>query len=164
MAPPTQVERAVHEAEFLRLHDPLSLAQLLTRYPRRPGTRAIQAVLDRGQVPTTIPHNELEDAVLDFAHRFGLPRPEMNVVLTVGGKTYEVDSLWRERRVFAERDGRAAHDTSAAFERDRARDRALTAAGWRVIRITWRALHEAPATLAADLRAILGFDPQTLVR
>jgi very-short-patch-repair endonuclease len=55
-----------------------------------------------------------------------------------------------------ELDGRTVHDTAAAFERDRARDRRLHAAGWRVVRITWRQLREEPEALAADLRAVLG--------
>src|SRR5204863_5525897 len=41
-----------------------------------------------------------------------------------------------------ELDGHAVHGTRTAFERDRARDRAFQAAGWRVIRVTWRQLHE----------------------
>ena len=44
--------------------------------------------------------------------------------------------------LIAELDGRAVHGTARAFERDRARDRALSAAGWRVVRITWRQLSE----------------------
>jgi very-short-patch-repair endonuclease len=43
----------------------------------------------------------------------------------------------------------------SAFERDRARDRALTAAGWRVARITKRQLDDAPAEIATELRVLL---------
>jgi len=42
-----------------------------------------------------------------------------------------------------------------AFERDRARDRALHAAGWRVLRITWRQLHREADAVAADLGVLL---------
>ena len=42
-----------------------------------------------------------------------------------------------------------------AFERDRPRDRLLQAAGWRVIRVTWRQLSADPAAVAADLRTLL---------
>jgi very-short-patch-repair endonuclease len=47
------------------------------------------------------------------------------------------------------------HRTRAAFEQDRARDRRLTAAGWRVARVTWRDLDE-PGRLATELAALLG--------
>jgi very-short-patch-repair endonuclease len=55
-----------------------------------------------------------------------------------------------------ELDGRATHGTAAAFERDRARDRRLHAAGWRTVRITWQQLQADAQALAGDLRAVLG--------
>jgi very-short-patch-repair endonuclease len=54
-----------------------------------------------------------------------------------------------------ELDGAATHNTRQAFERDRARDRKAVATGHRVVRITWRQLHEDARTLAAELRAPL---------
>ena len=36
-----------------------------------------------------------------------------------------------------------------------AMDRRLQAAGWRVVRITWRQLHDEPREVAAQLRALL---------
>jgi very-short-patch-repair endonuclease len=68
----------------------------------------------------------------------------------------EVDCVWRSSRLIAELDGRAIHGTVRAFERDRARDRALGAAGWRVIRITWRQLNQEARELTEDLGAMLG--------
>jgi very-short-patch-repair endonuclease len=83
-------------------------------------------------------------------------RPATNI-LVLG---FECDCVWREQRVAVELDSRTVHDTSAAFERDRARDRALQAAGWRVVRVTWRQLHGEPDGLAADLRRILRAAPR----
>ena len=68
----------------------------------------------------------------------------------------EVDFAWRSERLIVELDGFAAHGTRAAFERDRARDRSLQAAGWRVVRVTWRQLREAPRQLVRELEALLG--------
>ena len=48
-----------------------------------------------------------------------------------------------------------AHGTREAFERDRARDRALQVAGWRVIRLTWRQLKEEPDNIAEQLATLL---------
>ncbi len=67
----------------------------------------------------------------------------------------EADCVWRSSRVIVELDGRAVHGTAAAFERDRARDRALSAAGWRVVRVTWRQISEEARELAEDLSALL---------
>ena len=45
--------------------------------------------------------------------------------------------------------------TQAAFERDRERDRILQAAGWRVVRITFRQMRFDRDELVADLRSLL---------
>jgi very-short-patch-repair endonuclease len=49
-----------------------------------------------------------------------------------------------------------SHGTRAAFERDRRRDADLTAAGWRVLRVTWRRVNGEPRALAAQLERLLG--------
>jgi hypothetical protein len=147
-----QLARAVAEAEVRRLWDPLSLGELLARHPRRPGAVAIRAVLGGS---AGITRSELEDRFLAFAGRAGLLRPATNVLLQVGGRWIEADCVWHDQRLIVELDGRAIHATPSAFERDRARDRALTVAGWRVIRITWRQLRDQPEAIARDLRAAL---------
>jgi very-short-patch-repair endonuclease len=68
---------------------------------------------------------------------------------------YEVDLLWPEQRLIVEVDGYAFHSTRAAFERDRARDAELIAAGYRVIRVTWRQLVEEPEATVALLAGAL---------
>jgi very-short-patch-repair endonuclease len=146
------VERAINEAEVLHLWDELALAHLLTRYPRRPGARPLRRALASRAAGASVTRSELEERFLALLAREQLPRPKVNA--TVGG--YEVDFSWESQRVVAELDGRAAHATAAAFERDRERDRALQAAGWRVIRITWRQLDRTPHKVAADLRRLLG--------
>jgi very-short-patch-repair endonuclease len=70
-----------------------------------------------------------------------------------------VDALWRSQRLVAELDGRAFHALEDAFERDRERDAELTAAGYRVVRITWRRLARRPAAEAARLSVLLGLTP-----
>ncbi|MEA2422166.1 MAG: hypothetical protein QOF55_1265, partial [Thermoleophilaceae bacterium] len=49
----------------------------------------------------------------------------------------------------------AFHSPRAAFERDRARDAELIAAGYRVIRVTWRQLVEEPEATVAQLAGAL---------
>ena len=146
--PAHRVERAAHEAELRRLTSPTSLAALLDRYPRRKGTPALRRIVALGAQPT---RSELESRFLSFLDDEQLPRPSTNAEV----EAFEVDCLWRAERVIVELDGHATHVTRSKFERDRARDRALQIAGWRVIRITWRQLHEEAGDLAADLRALL---------
>jgi hypothetical protein len=149
------VERAMNEAEVQRHGDTLSLPALLARYPRRRGAAAIRAILTSADLRTTLTRSELEERFLRFLADWGLPRPELNVFIGVRGGFVEADCVWRGARLIAELDGRAVHGTAAAFERDRARDRALNAAGWRVVRITWRQLSWEARELAADLGALL---------
>jgi hypothetical protein len=152
---PTQLERAINEAEVQRLSDPLSLLDLLKRYPGRPGTPAIRAILDKLSSGARITRSELEDRFLAFVAEAGLPPPEVNAWLFVRATWIECDCVWRPQRLVVELDGHAVHGTGAAFEADRARDRALQAEGWRVIRITWHQLQYNAQPLANDLRVVL---------
>ncbi len=54
-----------------------------------------------------------------------------------------------------ETDGAAVHRTRRAFEADRRRDARLTAAGWRVLRFTWRQVVDDPAHVLTVLAATL---------
>ena len=67
----------------------------------------------------------------------------------------EVDALWARERLIVELDGFAFHHHRTAFERDRARDAALQAAGYRVIRLTHRRLEREPVAVAAEIRRLL---------
>jgi very-short-patch-repair endonuclease len=72
---------------------------------------------------------------------------------TVAG--WEVDAVWHEPRLVVELDGYQFHGTRAAFERDRRKDAALLAVGYRPLRVTWRRLTDEPLRLAAELGATL---------
>jgi hypothetical protein len=146
--PAHKLERAFNEAEVQRLTDSLTLPDLISRYPNRKGVASIRAILDTGPAFT---RSELEARFVAFVREAALPCPLLNADL----QGFECDCVWPEHRLIVELDGYAVHRTSAAFERDRARDRALTASGWRVIRVTWRQLENNAAALARDLRSIL---------
>ena len=150
-----RLERALNQAERLRLGDSVTLDQLLRRYPRRRGTATLRAILAEGRINGGITRAELEDRFLEFVDRFSLPKPELNAPLSLGDRWIEADCLWRAQRLIVELDDRWTHETTASFESDRARDRAALAAGWRVMRVTARQLREDPDRLAADLRSLL---------
>ncbi|HSS05218.1 MAG TPA: DUF559 domain-containing protein [Solirubrobacterales bacterium] len=152
---PEEFERAVREAEVLRLPERPPLSELLARHPRRRGARAVRTTLERlSRLPIGVTRSRLEDRFLRFAARAGLPMPETNVILSLGDRKYEADCIWREQRLIIELDGYEAHGTRAAFEGDRERDRRLQAAGWTVARATWRQL-DGEAALARDIRTLL---------
>lgn len=147
-----QVERAINEAEILRLWDEVSVAALVERYPGRKGTRAVRNALAARGEGSTLTRNELEDQFLRLVRKASLPSPEVNATLEANGRTFEIDFLWREQRLAVEVDGHNAHGTRAAFEQDRERDRVLSAAGWRPARFTWRQLDR----VTGELPLLLG--------
>ena len=75
------------------------------------------------------------------------PRP------TPSSKELEVDAPGPTDSLIVELDSYEFHGTRDAFESDRSKDRRLTAAGWTVIRITWRDLDD-PEALARELEAL----------
>jgi len=152
VVPANHVRRAIEEADVRGHAGEVPLAALVARHPNRRGIAVVRAALQRRRGVT---RGELEARFQDFLTEHGLPEPQTNVHLRIGDRLAEVDCVWPATRLVVELDGRAAHDTAAAFERDRAKDRALHRAGWRPVRVTWRQLHDEPRALAGDLRALL---------
>jgi hypothetical protein len=108
----------------------------------------------RKSLPPGRARSWLELEFLPFLRRNGLPRPQLNVLLQVGGRWIQVDCLW-PGGVVVELDGFAGHGTRTAFREDRARDRKLRVAGYGVTRIAPEQLEDEPEALAVDLRTLL---------
>src|SRR3954447_19053427 len=140
-----QLQQAINEAEILRLPGPHHLA---SRYPTKRGTRALRAL-----APPAHTKRDLEARFHTFLNDRRFPRPQTNVLIE--GK--EIDAAWPGLRLIVELDSWEYHRTRRAFEDDRRRDRLLAAAGWRVVRITWRDL-DRPDALEQELRE-LGLAP-----
>jgi very-short-patch-repair endonuclease len=87
-----------------------------------------------------VTRSELEERFLALVATQGLAAPRVNAIV----EGHEVDFHWPHANLIVETDGAATHLTATAFEHDRARDAQLTAAGHRVIRLTWRQLTEQP--------------------
>jgi very-short-patch-repair endonuclease len=153
--PPHLVQQAAGQAERRLLADSPSLPELLERHRGRRGIAELRRVLADSRLGLDLSRSELEDRFIAFVEARGLPRPQVNAAVHLGGRRFEVDCLWRDRRLVVELDSRAFHLDPVAFENDRARDRALIGAGFRTIRITWRQLEREPDALAADLRTTL---------
>ncbi|MEA2146851.1 MAG: hypothetical protein QOG59_2438, partial [Solirubrobacteraceae bacterium] len=120
------------------------------RGPRRTGAAALRTLLDTLDGPQ-ITRSAAERVLLRLLREAGLPAPRTNV--RVAGSV--VDAFWPEHNLIVEIDGFAVHGHRAAFERDRARGQALLAAGYRVMRITWRQLVQQPSLVVANLAAAL---------
>jgi very-short-patch-repair endonuclease len=145
----------LEQAEALRLSDPIPLAALVERHRGRRGSARLRRALERGPLRPALTKSELERRFLALVERAKLPRPEVNAWIEVGGDLIQVDCAWPEQRVIVELDSRRHHQTAAAFERDRRRDRRTQAAGWRPARVTDAALRDEPDSVAADVRALV---------
>jgi hypothetical protein len=156
---PKRVPKALEQADVLDLLDGRELRRLVDEHPRRPGTHVLRVALAAAVGWRGITRSELEDRFRALVAVAGLPAPATNCLIDLGSASIEADAVWHDASVIVELDGYAYHRTAAAFERDRKRDRAAVAAGWRVIRITWRQLAEDRRGVIRDLRHALSLRP-----
>jgi very-short-patch-repair endonuclease len=141
-----EIERALAEARMRRLVSDADLQGALERAPTRPGAGRLARVM-RSVSGSIITRSKAERLVLRLIADAELPMPEVNAKLL----GFEVDFLWRARNLVLEFDGFEFHRHRHQFEADRHRVQVLTAAGYRVIQVTWRQLCEEPMALAVRI-------------
>jgi len=127
----------------------------LARRGRR-GVGRLRPLLEARGEGYVAPDSELEKKYLRFVEAHGLP-----------GGTRQMPAWWEDRliglidfayseaKLIVEVDGRLGHTQLTDFELDRWRDQKAAAAGWRVIRITWRQLRDHAGRTRDVLRAAL---------
>lgn len=146
------LERELEQAEVRRYADVAHLGILLDRHSRAPGRAKLVAIRADDLQARNATKSALERRFLRFLTDRGLPRPAVNAPV----EGFEVDGVWRDGRLVVELDSRRHHGTGPAFDRDRSKWRALQAAGWSFVPITWRHLRDEPDALESDLRRLLG--------
>lgn len=143
-----RLDAALERARATRLVTPADIDAAIARCPFRRGAGQLCHLLEDRP---TLTRSRAERLLLDLAREGGLPAPETNARI---GR-YEVDVLWRSEQVVVEIDGFAFHADRRAFERDRRRDADLQAAGFRVLRFTWRRLAAEPQAVLVTLARML---------
>lgn len=151
------LEQVFDQSEIKEVFDLRAIEDQLRRNPTRPGAGLVRAVLDEHYIGSTATWSELEERFLSLSRDAGLPPPEVNawVVLPDGGPAIRGDFVWREQRIIVEADSRKFHNTRQRFERDRRRDQRAIAAGWRIVRTTWRQLECAPHEVLDTVVALM---------
>jgi hypothetical protein len=141
---PRQLIKAVEQAERLGLFDLRAIEGLLRRSSGRRGAKPLRAAIERvnGEPPRA--NSDWERDFLDFCEDHDIPRPELNAIV----EGYEVDALWRDRKLIVELDSWGHHRGRTAFENDRRKDGVLQLAGYIVLRITWRRFEDEPEEVA----------------
>ena len=133
-ARPSELERALAQAERLRLYDHRAIEHTIATNNGHRGTRVLAQATSRTPKWT---RNEWEAEFLELIRKAGLPEPQTNDAFDAPDHGHcEPDYHWPAHRVIVELDGFETHGTRAAFHADRAKDAALTAHGHRVLRFT----------------------------
>ncbi len=144
------LEAAVSAAHAERLISP----ELLTReIALQPGSTGIERLREIAAIEATgFTRSKAERLLRALCRRAHLPQPVTNRRF---GR-WELDFLWPEVKLVVEVDGYEFHGRRAQFERDRRKQTALVAAGYVVLRFTWRQLTEEPLAVVAALARVLG--------
>jgi hypothetical protein len=146
----TELERALAQAERLRLYDHRAVESVIARSNGHRGAQLLARATMREAKWT---RNEWEAAFLKLLRQAGMPEPLTNDAFDVPDHGHcEPDYHWPAQRVIVELDGFETHGTRAAFRNDRAKDAALTASGYRVLRFT---RDDDPELAIKRLRALL---------
>ena len=145
------VERALDQAEILKVFDLTALIDQLSRNPHHPGAPILKAILAEHTAGTTVTWSHLEELCLEVTRAAGVEAPELNAYVDPGDgePPPRCDFVWRAQRVIVEADGFGSHKSRQAFENDRRRDQRLIRVGWRVVRVTDRQLRSERARIAA---------------
>jgi very-short-patch-repair endonuclease len=150
------VSELIEQASVLRLLDVTAIDRVLDG-PRRRGTRRLLRVVEPWRrYPRGIKiRSRMEAKLLPLLSEAGLPIPQTNARLRVGGESYEVDFLWRRHKVVVETDGGRFHDNPIAGAKDSGRNRALMAAGYRTPRLGWEDLRDRPDETMREIARLL---------
>jgi very-short-patch-repair endonuclease len=151
--PEPALERAVHEAEVLRLLDVAAVHAAIARAPNRRGIAALRAILGTPSPGPT--RSALERRFLALCRGGDLPMPRLNAWVALDERRVEVDALWEPERLIVELDGAATHHTTRRFHEDRRRDAALAARGYVVVRLTWPRVAGEPDAVVEELGRVL---------
>jgi hypothetical protein len=145
-----QLERALAQAMYLQVYDQRAIDDVITRSNGHRGTKVLEQATKQEPKLTK---GKWEARMLRLVRGAGLPKPICNRPLHAPDHgECKPDFYWPAHNLIVETDGWEAHRTLAAFRSDRAKDAALTAAGYRVVRFTWDT-HD--ATILRRLDALL---------
>ncbi len=141
--------RAINNGRLNGHLHPAALVDVVQRYPRHPGKPVLEYALGRTTERPT--RSGLEDAFPAFCERYGLPKPQVNVIVC----GHEVDALFAEEKVVVELDSWPFHSSRTSFEGDRNKDADTAVEGFLTVRITGERFERAPEAEAVRLHRIL---------
>jgi very-short-patch-repair endonuclease len=145
------MERAINEADRLKLVRTDDLRRALEGHGGEPGVARLREILDRRTFRYT--RSELERVFVPLARQAGLPLPRSSVYVT----GHEVDFHFDELGLVVETDGLTYHRTPSQQSKDRERDQDHAAAGLTPVRFTHEQIKYEPERVVRVLRATAGW-------
>lgn len=144
------IDGLLNEARVLKLVRDAEIEAAMVRCPGRPGVGAMRALLEVER-ESGYTQSKAERILKRIVQDSGIERPIFNTYV----EGVRADAYWPRFRLVIEVDGYQAHGHWAAFQRDRARDRKLVAAGFAVLRFTWHQLTRKPMQVVAEVSRTL---------
>jgi very-short-patch-repair endonuclease len=130
------------------------LGELAVRQPGQHGLPQVRRLLAMARGGE---RSVAERRLTDLLTRAGLNGWHANVpIVDHRGVIGIGDVVFEAERIVVEVDGWAYHVSPARFQHDRARQNRLVAAGWTVLRFTWRDLTDRPDRVIAALCEVVG--------
>ena len=155
VVPRRAVERAVEQADVLRLFDLRDVERAIELAGPRRGSGTLLSVLEDLNGPT-LTDSDLEEAFLSLCRVANLPTPEVNAWMTLpDGTPAKIDFLWRAERLAVETDGGPFHRTRQSRERDARRDQLLRLIAFEPVRFTGRQVVREPAWVQRCLSELI---------
>jgi hypothetical protein len=156
VVPRRQVERALEQAEIMRVFDLDELHDVLAHANGRRGAGVLRDLLAELDDEPGLTANDLEDRFLALCRAAGLPPPAVNRWIAIDdGPPIKADFVWTTQRLIVETDGWGSHGTRRRFEGDRRRDQRARLAGWETVRFTRRQVLRDPDWVIATTAALL---------
>lgn len=144
--PLAALARACHEAGVRYGTTPRQVQAAMP--PHTKGAATLRAIL-HGETPITL--SELETRFIKLLSAQRLPLPKTNRP----AGTKRVDCRWPHHNLTVELDSYRFHNSRHTWEQDRRREREAYARGDQIRRYTYADVTEQPASMLAELRALL---------
>ncbi len=144
-----QLLQVIEEGDRLGTFDLRAMERAMARRPKSRGIAQLRHILaDYRDAPDL--RSKLERDFFALIKRAQLPPPQLNTM--VAG--FLVDVCWPQWRLVVELDGRGFHARRRAFETDRIKDARFQRHRYRILRITYKRVHEQPDAVLADILAL----------
>ena len=153
-----QVADAVERALIARVCSATAIERTLDDVARRGrrGAGVIRRVMDERALGHARPDGLLEARMARLLRERGLPAPHFQFHVRRHGRLIaRVDFAYPDIRLAIEVDGFEVFGTPSAFQHDVERQNRLVAAGWTVLRFTWRDVVSRPDWVVAQITELL---------